>query len=77
MMKKVVYSIQNCNGRCPHFYYSYVDGDCIWCDLLDKKIFDADYYISDDRIPRKFPKDCPLEDTDELLGNSLLLVEEK
>lgn len=73
MIKKVVYSIRYCNSLCPHFYYNYSDNDHIWCDLLNKKIFNVDHFKITDCTPHEIPKDCPLPDADELLGNPLEL----
>jgi hypothetical protein len=62
MKKHVVieYDIQYCNGRCPHFYFKFEDGDNCWCDKLDKRVYVSDDVSWDDRKTRPIPKDCPL-----------------
>ena len=65
-MKKCVIEIKYCNSRCPHFYHDYYDHENIYCNKLDKKIYDCEddcYEFWNDRTLRVFPAECPLEDS--------------
>lgn len=64
MIKKVTIEIEYCNNRCPYFYHNYEDFDNIWCDKLNKKIFDCgDGLIMFDFSKRKIPDECPLQES--------------
>lgn len=60
------HEIEYCNSECSHFYHNYKDHENIWCDLLDRKIFEDDGYENDegeilyDSRKREIPKDCQL-----------------
>lgn len=57
----VTYNIEHCNAKCPHFYHNYKDWDNMWCDLLEKKIFEDDGGLAwNDLRKRDIPKECPL-----------------
>lgn len=64
-MKKVAYNIKYCNSLCPYFYHKYGDDDNIWCDKLEKRIYEYDGgLIWGDMRERPIPSDCPLPDAD-------------
>lgn len=58
----ISYEIKHCNSMCIHFYYNYFDNENIWCDKLNKKIYECDDFPrwSGDFKERPFPKECPL-----------------
>lgn len=63
-MKKCLLKIEYCNSICPHFYHNYDDKENIYCDNLNKKIYDCEDDCIDvfyDFRKRDIPTDCPLE----------------
>jgi hypothetical protein len=64
--RTVCYEIEYCNHKCRHFFHCFEDHENIWCDKLNKKIFDFDDQLTDifhDLKPRPIPEECPLPET--------------
>ena len=63
-MKKCVINVEYCNSSCPYFYHNYYDLENIYCDLLNKKVYDCqdDCNATYDINKRAIPNNCPLED---------------
>jgi len=62
MTKKCELTIDHCNCLCPYFYHNYEDNDNIYCNKLNKKIYecdDGDAFF--DLNQRGIPGECPLE----------------